>query len=306
MRVRPGSTPVGAAGILSGVRLAEVLQRSTEWLAGRGSDSPRLDAEVLIGHALGLQRIALYTEADRPLTDDEMATCRALIARRGELEPVAHITGRRAFGRLDLEVTPDVLVPRPDTEVVVDVVVEVAPEGARIVDWGTGSGAIALSVADLRPDVTVVGLEQSAAALAVAQRNLAAAPELVDRVRLLESDGMTAVVGEPFDLVVSNPPYLVPADLERYPALRHEPEQALVAGPVGTEDHARVAAEAAVALAPGGWLVLEVGEGQAEAVEGILATAGFADLGRRADLAGITRVIWGRSAPPGAPASPGS
>jgi len=134
------------------VQLSEVLQKSTEWLTGKGSDTPRLDAEVLIGHALGLQRIELYTEAERPLTEDELAACRALIARRGELEPVAHITGRRAFGRLDLEVTPDVLVPRPDTEVVVDVVVEVAPEGARIADWGTGSGAIALSVADLRPD----------------------------------------------------------------------------------------------------------------------------------------------------------
>ncbi|MFM8827987.1 MAG: peptide chain release factor N(5)-glutamine methyltransferase [Actinomycetota bacterium] len=286
--------------------MAEVVQRSTEWLAGKGSDTPRLDAEVLIGHALGLQRIELYTEAERPLTEDELAACRALIARRGELEPVAHITGRRAFGRLDLEVTPDVLVPRPDTEVVVDVVVEVAPEGARIADWGTGSGAIALSVADLRPDVSVTGLERSPAALAVARRNLDANPALTDRVRLLESDGMAAVAGEEFDVVVGNPPYLVPADLDRYPALRHEPQEALVAGPVGTEDHARVAAEAAAALVPGGWLVLEVGEGQSEAVMGILAAAGFGEVSARADLAGIPRAIWGRSAQPGAPGSPAS
>lgn len=288
------------------MKLSEVLQKSTEWLGGKGSDTPRLDAEVLIGHALGLQRIELYTEADRPLNEDELAECRALIARRGELEPVAHITGRRAFGRLDLEVTPDVLVPRPDTEVVVDVVVELAPHGARIVDWGTGSGAIALSVADLRPDVTVTGLERSPAALAVAQRNLDAHPELDDRVRLLGSDGMAAVAGERFDVVVSNPPYLVPADLDRYPALRHEPEQALVAGPVGTEDHARVAVEASGVLEPGGWLVMEIGEGQAAAATDILAGAGFRDVSTRADLAGIPRAIWGRSAQPGAPDSPAS
>ncbi|MGB1803071.1 MAG: peptide chain release factor N(5)-glutamine methyltransferase, partial [Miltoncostaeaceae bacterium] len=111
------------------LRIAEILRRSTDWLGARGSDTPRLDAEVLIAHALGLERIALYTEADRPLTPDELGACRALIARRGEMVPVAHITGSRAFGRLDLEVTPDVLVPRPDTEVVVDVVVELAPQG---------------------------------------------------------------------------------------------------------------------------------------------------------------------------------
>lgn len=270
------------------------MRRSTDWLAGRGSDTPRLDAEVLVGHALGLERIALYTEAERPLTDDELAACRALIARRGDLEPVAHITGRRAFGRLDLQVTSDVLVPRPDTEVVVDVVVEMAPQGARIADWGTGSGAIALSVADQRPDVAVVGLERSPAALEVALRNLGERPDLADRVSLVRSDGMGAVAGEQFDVVVSNPPYLVPADLTRYPALRHEPAQALVAGPEGTEDHARVAAEAAVALVPGGLLVMEMGEGQHDAVAGIVAVAGFGPAEVRADLAGIPRAIWAR------------
>lgn len=296
----------GGSGILRFVILSEVLQKSTEWLGGRGSDTPRLDAEVLIGHALGLERIHLYTEAERPLTEDELAACRALIARRGELEPVAHITGRRAFGRLDLEVTPDVLVPRPDTEVIVDVVVEMAPRGARIVDWGTGSGAIALSVADLRPDAVVTGIERSPAALAVAQRNLAAHPSLEGRVRMLEGDGMSAVAGERFDVVVSNPPYLVPTDLERFPALRHEPEQALVAGPVGTEDHARVVAEAAGVLGPGGLVVLEVGEGQADAVGHILRGAGFDDVASRPDLAGIPRAVWGRMSGPGAPASPGA
>ncbi len=273
--------------------IADVLRRSTDWLAGRGSDTPRLDAEVLIGHALGMERIRLYTEGERPLMPDEVAACRALIARRGGMEPVAHITGHRAFGRLDLEVTPDVLVPRPDTEVLVDVVVEIAPEGARIADWGTGSGAIALSVADLRPDVTVTALEVSPEALAVARRNLDAHPALGARVRMLASDGMAAVAGERFDVVVSNPPYLIPGDLDRYPALRHEPERALVAGPVGTEVHARVVAEAAPVLVPGGRVVLEVGEGQADAVGAILAAAGFAGIGRRADLAGSTRVTWG-------------
>ena len=273
--------------------ITDVLQRSTSWLEGKGSDTPRLDAEILIGNALGLERIALYTEGERPLTPDELAACRALVARRGEMVPVAHITGTRSFGRLELEVTPDVLVPRPDTEVIVDLVVEMAPQGARIVDWGTGSGAIALSVADLRPDVTVVGLERSPAALAVAERNLAANPSFADRVRLLQSDGMAAVADERFDVVVSNPPYLVPEDLERFPALRHEPEEALVAGPVGTEDHERVIREAAGVLDPGGLVVLEVGLGQAEAVAQLLAAGGFAQCVTRPDLAGIVRAVAG-------------
>ena len=273
--------------------ITDVLQRSTSWLEGKGSDTPRLDAEILIGHALGLERIALYTEGERPLTPDELSACRALVARRGEMVPVAHITGTRSFGRLELEVTPDVLVPRPDTEVIVDLVVEMAPQGARIVDWGTGSGAIALSVADLRPDATVVGLERSPAALAVAERNLAANPSLADRVRLLQSDGMAAAAGERFDVVVSNPPYLVPEDLERFPALRHEPEEALVAGPVGTEDHERVIREAAGVLDPSGLVVLEVGLGQAEAVAQLLAAGGFAQCVTRPDLAGIVRAVAG-------------
>lgn len=274
--------------------ITEVLQRSTSWLEGRGSDTPRLDAEILIGHALGLERIALYTEGERPLTPDELAACRALIARRGEMVPVAHITGTRAFGRLELEVTPDVLVPRPDTEVIVDLVVELAPQGARIVDWGTGSGAIALSVADLRPDVTVVGLERSPAALAVAERNLAANPALADRVRMVASDGMAAVAGERFDLVVSNPPYLVPDDLERFPALRHEPEEALVSGPLGTEDHTRVIQEAVGVLDPGGLVVFEVGQGQADDVVAILSASGFAECVTRPDLSGIVRALAAR------------
>ncbi len=296
-RVRPGPTPSGAATEV--LTIAEVLGRSTDWLGTRGSDTPRLDAEILIGHALRLERIALYTESERLLMPAEMASCRALIARRGGMEPVAHITGHRAFGRLDLEVTPDVLVPRSDTETIVDVVVEMAPHGSRMVDWGTGSGAIALSVADLRPDMKVTGLERSPAALAVAQRNLAANPGLANRVRLLQSDGMAAVAEERFDVVVSNPPYLVPADLDRFPALRHEPEEALVAGPVGTEDHARVIAEAEQVLEPGGLIVLEVGEGQAQAVEHMLAAAGFGEVRSRADLVGIPRAVWARLFPLG-------
>ncbi len=292
-RVNPGSARGGRATpeILT---IAEVVHRSAKWLGDKGSDTPRLDADILIGHALGLERIALYTEGERPLTPDELASCRALIARRGEMVPVAHITGRRAFGRLDLEVTPDVLVPRPDTEVIVDVVVEMAPQGGRVVDWGTGSGAIALAVADLRLDLNVTGLERSPEALAVAERNLAANPSLAERVRLLASDGMTAVAGERFDVVVSNPPYLVPADLERFPALRHEPAEALVSGPVGTEDLERVISEAVGVLSPGGLIVLEVGQGQAAAVEQMLVGSGFTDIATRADLAGIARAVMGR------------
>jgi release factor glutamine methyltransferase len=272
-----------------------VVRRSARWLGEKGCATPRLDAEVLIAHALGVDRLTLYTDHDRPLTPPEADACRALVARRGRREPVAYITGRRGFRRLDLIVGPGVLVPRPETEVLVEWAVAAAPEGGTVCDWGTGSGAVALAVADERPDLGVVAVERSPAALAVAHANLAAHPGLAGRVEILPSDGFSALAGRRFDVVAANPPYVAEGAMaELEPELAFEPREALVSGPTGLEALTVIARDAPSHLAPGGWLLAEVGQGQAQAVAGLWREAGLGEVTARADLAGIPRVVGGR------------
>ncbi len=217
------------------------------------------------------------------------------MARRGRREPLAYLTGRRAFRRLQLSVGPGVLVPRPETELLVDWALEVAPEGGSALDWGTGSGAIALALADEGPHLRVAALDRSGDALRTARANA----ETVDgaRVEWLLSDGFAAVAGRRFDLIAANPPYLSPEDLEQAPPeLRFEPEGALVSGPTGREAIARIAAEAPAHLEPGGWLLMEVGAGQAPGAEGLLTAAGLVGATHRDDLAGVARVVGARAA----------
>ena len=183
------------------------------------------------------------------------------------------------------------LVPRPETEVLVEWALEVAAPGAAVLDWGTGSGAVALALADEGPALRVTALERSPAALARARAN---GERLGLEVEWLASDGFAAVAGRRFDVVAANPPYLSPAGLEAAPPeLRFEPRDALVAGPTGLEAVERLAAEAPAHLEPGGALLVEVGEGQAEAAEAALRAAGLERVGHRADLAGIVRVVGG-------------
>lgn len=272
--------------------LGEVLRRTAAYLAERGSPSPRLDADLLLGEALGMDRMRLYLEHDRPLTDGELAAARALVARRAKREPMAYILGRRGFRGLELAVGPDVLVPRPDTETLVEWAVAVAPHGGRVLDWGTGSGAIALALAAERPDLAVTAVDVSRAALAVARSNATANGLAVE---ILESDGFAALAGRRFDMVAANPPYLSDAELEAAePELGFEPRGALTAGPDGDECIARLAAEAPGHLEPGGWLLCEIGMGQGARAAGLLEAAGFTGVEVRRDLAGLDRVAGGR------------
>ena len=155
--------------------LGETLQRATLYFQKHGIESARLDAELIVAHFLELERIALYTDAERPLNVQERVMLRDPVRRRGDREPVAHIIGKRAFRRLDLMVNSDVLVPRPETEILVEWAIDVLPDRARVLDWGTGSGAIALALATERRDLRVVGIDRSAAAIAVATSNAEAA-----------------------------------------------------------------------------------------------------------------------------------
>jgi release factor glutamine methyltransferase len=275
------------------ITLAEVLRRSTGYLEQHGSPTPRLDAELLLAHALGLSRIELYTQYERPLDDDELAACRELVRRRGLREPVAYVIGSWGFHGLDLAVDARVLVPRPETELLVDRCLELLEgvERPRLVDVGTGSGAIALSLKSERPDAEVVACDISQDALDVAAANAA---RLGLDVELHLSDLLAQVPGDGFQLVVSNAPYVSEremADLEPEVA-EHEPRLATVAGPDGLEVYRRLLPEAAGRLVHGGSLALECGSGQAPALVAELAAAGYGQAGIDPDLAGIERVVW--------------
>jgi release factor glutamine methyltransferase len=275
-------------------QLGEVLRLSAGYLSEHGSPTPRLDAELLIGHALGLPRIELYTNFDRPLDESELAACRALLERRGRREPVAYILGRWGFHGLDLAVDGRVLVPRPETEVLVERGLRLLDglEAPRVADIGTGSGAIALAIKAARPDAAVTATDVSADALAVARANAAG---LGLEVELVETDLLGGVEGR-FALVASNPPYIGEAEMAGLEpeVAEYEPRLATVAGPAGTEVLERLAAAAPEALEPGGWLLLECGAGQAQAVRALLAAAGATETFAEPDLAGIERVVGGR------------
>jgi release factor glutamine methyltransferase len=275
--------------------LSEVLRLSTGYLRSRGSPTPRLDAELLLAHALRLSRVELYTNHDRPLTEEELAACRALLERRGRREPVAYIVGRWGFRGLDLAVDARVLVPRPETELVVERCLELLRDapGPRVLDVGTGSGAIALAIAAERPDAVVTACDVDAGALALAAENAA---RLGPGVELVRSDLLAGLAGRSFHAVVSNPPYVSEreiAGLEPEVA-RWEPRVATVAGADGMAVLRRLAADALMHLEAGGALVLECGEGQAEPLMAELRERGYAEVASRPDLAGIERVVSGR------------
>jgi release factor glutamine methyltransferase len=277
--------------------LGEVLRLSVAHLERHGSPTARLDAELLIADALGLGRVELYTGFERPLSEEELAVCRELIARRAKREPVAYILGRWGFRGLDLEVDRRVLVPRPETELVVDRCLALLEgvSGPDVLDVGTGSGAIALALASEVPEARVFGCDVSEEALDVARSNGARLGLDVDWG---VCDLLSGIDGRRFDLVVSNPPYVAAGEVESLePEVRDwEPRRATVAGETGLEVIERLVAAAPAVLDPDGALVVEVGAGQAGTVARLLESAGFTDVGRDPDHAGVERIVWGRAA----------
>jgi release factor glutamine methyltransferase len=256
-----------------------------------GVPSPRVDSEHLVAHVLGLSRSGLYS-SDRLLSDDERRRLRELVSRRLAREPLAYVLGEWGFRRLMLNVDARALVPRPETEVVVERCL-VHLEGIaepRILDVGTGSGAIALALADEVPGSRVVAVDLSEDALALARENLVRA-DVSGRVELRRGNLLAGVAG-PFDLVVSNPPYVPAAEYDSLqPEIRlYEPYGAIVGDGVWRQ----VAREARRALTPGGWLVLECGDGQAADVSTGLTALGYEDILATQDLAGRERVVEAR------------
>ena len=252
-----------------------------------------LENRILLCHALGLTRVGLITQSERTLSEAEARTLATLVARRRQGEPIAYIVGKREFFGLEFAVTPAVLIPRPDTELLVELALERLPPGARLLDMGTGSGAIAVAVAHTRPDAQVTALDVSALALDVARANAAAHGAAV---RFLHSDWFGALAGERFDLIASNPPYI--ADGDRHLAegdLRFEPAGALTDHADGLSALRTIVEGAPAHLAPQGWLLMEHGYDQAAAVRDLLTAQGWDEVQSWRDLAGIERVTGGRA-----------
>jgi release factor glutamine methyltransferase len=263
----------------------EALDSAVVALSAAGVDTPRLDAEVLLAFVLGVDRGALVIDRDLAVEGAAVRRFQDAVRRRAfDREPVAYITGTKGFRRFELAVDPRVLIPRPETETLVEAAIELLPEGARVVDVGTGSGAIALALRDERPDLEVTGTDVSEEALAVARANAA---RLGLEVAFEHAD-LLAGVGS-FDAVVSNPPYVEDGAELAPEIVRHEPSLALRAGPDGL-DVLRLLVPAAAAMGAA-VLAVEVGAGQAEAVEAMARDAGFGRAERRRDLAGIERVV---------------
>ncbi len=297
-------TAEGESGAWAGLGLAEAVRRAAALLEEKGVISARLNAEALLSEATGLSRVELYAHYERPLGGAEARAFSALLRRRLAHEPLQYILGRRGFRRLELEVGPAVLIPRPETELLVERALQKIRDEPRlrvVVDLGTGSGNIALSVAQEAPHCRVFATDISSAALEVAKRN-AARNLLSDRVRFLEGDlfdalppGLRGGVG----LLLSNPPYVPSAEYAELPleVRDHEPREALLAGGDGTSFHLRILDGAGSWLAPGGWFILEGGARQVPGLKGAAEERGFTKVEALRDLNGMPRFLEGMRPP---------
>ena len=273
----------------------KILKWTTDYFAGKDIGSARLEAELLLAATLGLDRVGLYVNFERPLDASELASFREQVQRRAQREPVQYILGETEFWSLTLNVSPAVLVPRADTEVLVEEALTRIEGPARILDVGTGSGAIAIALAHEKTATIVTALDCSEAALEIARAN---------SERNGVADRLTCVVGDladlplgPFEMVVSNPPYIPTADCEELmPEVRdHEPRLALDGGADGLTAYRQLAAQAGKILVPGGWMLVEVGIDQAADVAALFVVAGLTDVHHRDDYSGIPRVVMGKA-----------
>jgi release factor glutamine methyltransferase len=284
---------------MSSISIQAVLQQHSKQLEtalNLDTSSARIDVQVLLQAVLQVNRAYLLTHLKYLLSDEQLARYSALFERRMQGEPVAYLLGSREFYGLDFKVSPATLIPRPDTELLVELALQhIAQQGeCRVLDLGTGSGAIALSIAHARPNAEVVAVDASEAALDVARYNTQQLK--IGNVQLLLSDWFGALRDQRFDVIVSNPPYIAAADIHLSRGdVRFEPASALVSGADGLDDIRHIAAEARTHLNADGWLLFEHGYDQAERVRDLLLQAEFNEVFSARDLAGIERVSGGRA-----------
>lgn len=259
-----------------------------------GSPLEALETRMLLMYALGLSRVQLITQSDKTLSTDQAHQINTLIQRRIKGEPMAYIIGEREFFGLNFYVTPDVLIPRPDTELLVELALRYAPPASRILDLGTGSGAIAIAIAQQRKDLQVTAVDISPAALSIATKN--AARHLPEHgMTLLQSDWYSAVAHLQFSTIVSNPPYIIKDDQHLSQGdLRFEPIDALTDHSDGLSAYRKIVSGAKAQLCKAGWLLMEHGYDQSQAVQELLSLHGFVEIQSWPDLAGILRVSGGR------------
>jgi release factor glutamine methyltransferase len=274
--------------------IRQLLEQATRSL-NPDSDSARLDAEILLTHALGETRSYLHAWPEKSLPAETAEQFNRLVTRRASGEPVAHLVGRREFWSLPLSITTDTLIPRPETETLVALALEIIPADANclVADLGTGSGAIALALAHERPRCRIVACDISPAAIEVAQSN---ARQLgIDNIEFHVGDWCKPLAGEQCEVIVSNPPYIPDADphLDKGD-VRFEPRSALVSGPEGLNDLENIAHCAHAHLQPGGWLLMEHGYDQGEAAARLLESTGFCEIADHPDDAGLSRVVTGK------------
>lgn len=279
----------------------KILEWTTGFFGEKEIDSPRVDAEILLADVLGMERIELYANYNRPLVDEERKAYRALVKRRAAREPAAYILEKKPFWEFDLRVTPEVLIPRPETETLIRTALERIDDDSeqRLVDVGTGSGAVALSIAWERSELRIAATDVDADALDIAREN-AENLGFGDRIEFFEGDLLEGLSADfrPVDIVVSNPPYVTEDEYDQLqPEIReYEPRGALVAGEDGLDVIRRLIPAASDVLSEGGWLLFEIGHLQGDACRELLEDEGYDDVDIVEDYGGRDRVAMGRNA----------
>ena len=276
--------------------IKEVLLKSSDFFASKGIDSPRLDAELLMGHALQLSRIQLYMNFDKPLTEQELTTIRGFVKRRANREPIAYIIEEKGFYKYDFTIEPGILCPRPDTETIIEVANHWIPKGRDyfICDVGTGSGCIGLSLLLDHPNARLYATDISDTALRCTRKNIER-HNLKDRAAPLKGPYLEAIpAGRPIDLVVSNPPYIPSKEIDGLSpeVAMHEPRMALDGGPDGLDCYRELIRQAASRIRDG--IIVEIGLGQEQSVADLMTSAGLIDIEFHNDLTDRVRVVSGR------------